>query len=68
MAIWDAKIWMVSAAVQGETVFPPEQQMLDAIDTGMVLHGYPAAFRVTDWPYLSTPGGMRQIFCFGYRR
>lgn len=47
MATWEMKIQMVSGAVQGGPVCTSEQQTPAAFNTGMVLHGYTAAYRAT---------------------
>src|SRR5882757_4781978 len=50
MAIWETKIQMASGAVQGGPVCAPEQQAPAVFNTGMVLHGYTAAYRATKAP------------------
>lgn len=50
MALWETKIQMPSGAVQGGTVFPPEEQVPAVFNTGMVLHGYTAAYRTSKAP------------------
>jgi uncharacterized protein YyaL (SSP411 family) len=47
MASWETKIQMASGAVQGGPVCAPEQQKPAVFNTGMVLHGYTAAYRVS---------------------
>jgi len=48
MAIWETTIQMPSGAVQGGPVCEPEQQSPAVFNTGMVLHGYTAAYRATN--------------------
>ena len=47
MAAWEIQVQMPSGAVQGGTLCPPDQQVPAVFNTGMVLHGYTAAYRVT---------------------
>lgn len=47
MALWETEVQMASGAVQGGPVCPPEKQVAAAFNTGMVLHGYTAAYRAT---------------------
>ncbi len=47
MAIWETKIQMTSGAVQGGPLCGSDQQSPAVFNTGMVLHGYTAAYRVT---------------------
>ncbi len=47
MARWETEIQMPSGAVQGGPVCPPSQQVPAVFNTGMVLHGYTAAYRLT---------------------
>ncbi len=47
MAHWETTIQMPSGAVQGGPVCPPERQIAAVFNTGMVLHGYTAAYRVS---------------------
>ena len=47
MAIWETRIQMPSGAVQGGPVCAPEEQSPAVFNTGMVLHGYTAAYRAT---------------------
>lgn len=47
MAVWETEIQMPSGAVQGGPVCPPEEQTPAVFNTGMVLHGYTAAYRAT---------------------
>lgn len=47
MAVWETKIQMASGAVQGGPVCAPEWQVAAVFNTGMVLHGYTAAYRTT---------------------
>ena len=47
MAVWETTIQMPSGAVQGGPVCIPEHQAPAAFNTGMVLHGYTAAYRAT---------------------
>jgi hypothetical protein len=48
MAIWETKIQMASGAVQGGPVCARDGQMPAVFNTGMVLHGYTAAYRATN--------------------
>ena len=48
MAVWETTIQMPSGAVQGGPVCSPEEQEPAAFNTGMVLHGYSAAYRATN--------------------
>ena len=50
MAIWETKVQMASGAVQGGPVGAPEGQAPAVFNTGMVLHGYTAAYRATNAP------------------
>jgi hypothetical protein len=50
MAIWETKIQMPSGAVQGGPVCAAEKQTPAVFNTGMVLHGYTAAYRATKAP------------------
>ncbi len=47
MALWEIKIQMPSGAAQGGPVCGPEQQTPAAFNTGLVLHGFTAAYRAT---------------------
>ena len=47
MAVWETKIQMPSGAVQGGPVCSVDQQTPAVFNTGMVLHGYTAAYRAT---------------------
>ena len=50
MAMWEIKVQMPSGAVQGGPICPPEQQAPAVFNTGMVLHGFIAAYRATAAP------------------
>jgi hypothetical protein len=50
MAAWEIEVQMASGAVQGGPVCPPERQMPAVFNTGMVLHGFTAAYRTTKDP------------------
>lgn len=50
MAIWETNIQMPSGAVQGGPVCVSEEQTPAVFNTGMVLHGYTATYRVTRAP------------------
>jgi hypothetical protein len=50
MARWETKIQMASGAAQGGPVCAPDQQKPAVFNTGMVLHGYTAAYRVSGAP------------------
>jgi hypothetical protein len=47
MAEWEIEIQMSSGAVQGGVVCPSQEQTPAIFNTGMVLHGYSAAFRAS---------------------
>ncbi len=47
MARWEIGVQMPSGAVQGGPVCPPDRQVPAVFNTGMVLHGYTAAYRAT---------------------
>ncbi|MBI2527066.1 MAG: hypothetical protein HYV93_13910 [Candidatus Rokubacteria bacterium] len=47
MAAWEIQVQMPSGAVQGGTVCAPDRQVPAVFNTGMVLHGYTAAYRAT---------------------
>jgi hypothetical protein len=47
MAAWEIQVQMPSGAVQGGTVRSPDRQVAAVFNTGMVLHGYTAAYRAT---------------------
>jgi hypothetical protein len=47
MARWEIAVQMPSGAVQGGPVCPPERQVPAVFNTGMVLHGYTAAYRAS---------------------
>jgi uncharacterized protein YyaL (SSP411 family) len=47
-AEWEISVQMPSGAVQGGIICAPSQQTPAAFNTGMVLHGWTAAFRATD--------------------
>jgi hypothetical protein len=50
MAVWETKVQMASGAVQGGPVCAPERQSPAVFNTGMVLHGYTAAYRESKDP------------------
>ena len=50
MAIWETKIQMASGAVQAGSLCEPDRQLPAVFNTGMVLHGYTAAYRETNAP------------------
>lgn len=50
MAVWETEIQMPSGAVQAGPVCLPEEQEPAVFNTGMVLDGYTAAYRVTNAP------------------
>ena len=56
MAIWETKVQMASGAVQGGPVCAPERQVPAVFNTGMVLHGYTAAYRASDDPQFLDAG------------
>jgi hypothetical protein len=48
MAFWEMTIQMPSGAVQGGPICAPDQQEPAVFNTGMVLHGYTAAYRASE--------------------
>jgi uncharacterized protein YyaL (SSP411 family) len=56
MARWETSIQMPSGAVQGGKLMPPEKQTAAAFNTGMVLHGFSAAFRESFDPAIFAAG------------
>lgn len=47
MAVWETEVQMASGAIQGGPVCRPQDRVPSAFNTGMVLHGFTAAYRET---------------------
>jgi hypothetical protein len=65
MARWEATIQMPSGAVQGGKLVPPAEQTPATFNTGMVLHGFSAAYRESRDPAILAAGRRAADFLVG---